>query len=409
MNKSEHLSYSSAVELFDSEESLGFSTNLWHNREMRSFWLTILIFALPRFSQANTALPYDYSDILKNKPLLMAGDLPGVPQKIEEAYLKIFKTPTGQKWLDTLFRNNKSMLMMHLGLSEESAQKILDTCTSSWFSGTCSDHFPSTGHQPFVIQKGDDYVEKLKELGVRRSSKIPRMYGFCFLGDDKNKVEFDSWTNVINVTYFYLKDKNFTAEDLIPLLTHELAIYADEKSSFDALFPTYNKNVKFDKDFPDVADALVNPLIRLSLASMRSFTAEKKILEEAKLGDKFLGNSEYKLLKGIEDPITCRKSIERIIKGLAPAQETIWKSDIRGNMIGLNAMSFGIQNLPKSDEPLAEKIRKQTEKDLDFIQNASVTIDGKTTKNLCTYMSEPQIGPVNTRVSQGPRPRIEEW
>ncbi|MEI8347538.1 MAG: hypothetical protein WCG27_08720 [Pseudomonadota bacterium] len=140
---------------------------------------------------------------------------------------------------------------------------------------------------------------------------------FLFILAEKSDLPFSAWTFHNNDTAVYLQTQEMTYLNLVMILAHEMAITFDLKNRPDKKWIKYYFEAEVAGQGPNPMDevyaALDNSMIKLSLAALRGFAFEKRILQS--LQSKYQGWNMpdlYQKLNG-DSAQSCQQSIQKIL------------------------------------------------------------------------------------------------
>ena len=191
--------------------------------------------------------------------------------KMIEAYKLIFQTQTGKDILDTTFLCSSELLSKAIGLDTEDVKPFLESC------------LPSQAKEKKI--KAENLV-KIFSYEKRREILLFKQ-GEC------DCAEFDAFTQE-NLTFLkreLFEDKNH--HRLLTTLAHELATYIDSSFKYEAVFihkfldsemqrQDHFAYIKLKRTERNMAfyDLLTAPVLKSTLASLRAYDLERKIVED---------------------------------------------------------------------------------------------------------------------------------
>lgn len=260
-----------------------------------------------------------------------------------------------------------------------------------------------------------DYSSTIKDICIQK--KIKSNYrvsqkmkiwnrSFYFAKNKNQSKNIMSWTNQNAQTFVFKMATEINDQELKEVLTHELAILLDGKSTF--MYTSYlilkeqlatNKtdiviNISdFDPNMKNIFNGLANDKVNLSLSTMRAYNIEL-------------------LSQGIEpktllNPDQCIRAFN------------YWYKQFSSEKISLPDISFSSEvenNLIRFYSDLTKLIgnNEQVQLALDKINDKSFLIYDpqiKTNTSLCQFMARPLLSfdSVHNFWSNGPRPNPSDW
>ncbi len=259
---------------------------------------------------------------------------PPLQQKIDNAFERIFSTPTGQSWLRALLFNSSIIgkalagecIPDHVNIENyESASQRADSevrervhlaeqLSFFWglslpvarrIVGAPSDDQQSLGHHSVTLVYGDGRTEALP----------PKIY---FFGLGQNFSPFDGYTTSDNKTMIMIDDERYSDARLMSILAHEAAITGDGKADLSAW-----ASQRSYRDLQKWQGKLSDPAFNSIFATMRAFRAETMIFQDLSRSSlqnkKILRDSEREMDTGLKpyeafDAKTCLQEYQRLVK-----------------------------------------------------------------------------------------------
>ncbi len=205
----------------------------------------------------------------KNK-IIFASRSPHFQKVIDEAYSKIFSTPTGLHICKIATLGRTDLMIHQFGVSSNFA--------ADW-SKRCQENSPAS-------------------LQYRPNS--PRSFALIFSEDPNTPAE--AWTNSYGVTFISILPRDLTENFFIRILAHEMAVKFDKKEAIGSWYKLENLEIGDHKPC-EILNIIRNPIIKYAFVSHRAYQIENQVLLE-------LGQAVS------QSKLTCSEKIQNEIPGI---------------------------------------------------------------------------------------------
>lgn len=189
-------------------------------------------------------LPFLMSEKVK---LLSPDQSPALQNAIDQAYSKIFSTPTGQKICMVATLGHVPVMIHQFGVSLQFASKWSRHCAPS------------------------DAIQS------QFRKDTPRSFLLIYTEDENHPAQ--GWTNSYGVTFLPMLANELTEEHFVRILSHEVAVRFDRKESIGSWYSLEGINLN-GASTCEVLNIIRNPIIKYAFVSSRARQVENQIMKE---------------------------------------------------------------------------------------------------------------------------------